>query len=187
MKKFVKRLVIETVGAIFYDKKYLTGRYFEGDLYGAKWLLQCFWSQKFGGTNSDSKWPVSPKVTVVNSKNIFFSPNDLHIFQTFGTYFQAIDAKIIIGEGTYIAPNVGLITTNHDPENLDKHLLGKNIVIGKKCWIGMNAIILPGVKLGDGTIVGAGSVVTKSFESGMCTIAGNPAKIITYRNSQVKD
>jgi acetyltransferase-like isoleucine patch superfamily enzyme len=42
----------------------------------------------------------------------------------------------------------------------------------------MNAVILPGVTLGDHTIVGAGSVVTKSFENGNCVIAGNPAKII---------
>lgn len=55
---------------------------------------------------------------------------------------------------------------------------GKDVIIGKKCWIGMNAIILPGVKLGDNTIVGAGSVVTKSFPDGNLVIAGNPAKII---------
>ena len=42
----------------------------------------------------------------------------------------------------------------------------------------MNSIILPGVKLGDKTIVGAGSIVTKSFEEGNCVIVGNPAKII---------
>lgn len=42
----------------------------------------------------------------------------------------------------------------------------------------MNAIVLPGVVLGKGTIVGAGSVVTKSFEEGNCVIAGNPANII---------
>ena len=50
----------------------------------------------------------------------------------------------------------------------------------KNCWIGFNAVILPGVILGDNTIVGAGSIVTKSFESGHCVIAGNPAKIIKY-------
>jgi acetyltransferase-like isoleucine patch superfamily enzyme len=42
----------------------------------------------------------------------------------------------------------------------------------------MNAVILPGVELGDFTIVGAGSVVTKSFKDGYCVIAGNPAKLI---------
>lgn len=51
-------------------------------------------------------------------------------------------------------------------------------MIGDKCWIGMNAMVLPGVVLSKGTIFGAGSVVTKSFEQGNCVIAGNPAKII---------
>lgn len=52
------------------------------------------------------------------------------------------------------------------------------IKIGNDCFIGMNSIILPGVELGDNTIVGAGSVVTKSFKQGKVVIAGNPAKII---------
>lgn len=77
---------------------------------------------------------------------------------------------------------MGLITTNHKKENLDEHEKGKNIVIGEKCWIGMNAVLLPGVVLGDNTIVGAGSVVTKSFPQGSCVIAGNPAQIVKTIN-----
>ena len=49
-------------------------------------------------------------------------------------------------------------------------------------WIGMNSVILPGVTLGPGTVVGAGSVVTHSFPEGHCVIAGVPAKLI--RNLQ---
>ena len=105
-----------------------------------------------------------------------FPPN-LNNFQTTGNYFQAI-GKITIGRGSYIAPNVGLITANHDLADPDKHLEPKPIVLGEKCWIGMNAVILPGVTLGPGTVVGAGSVVTKSFPEGHCVIAGNPAKLL---------
>ena len=47
----------------------------------------------------------------------------------------------------------------------------------------MNSVILPGVTLGDHTIVGAGSVVTKSFPDGDCVIAGNPARMIRRLNS----
>jgi len=46
----------------------------------------------------------------------------------------------------------------------------------------MNSIILPGVLLGEKTIVGAGSVVTKSFPDGNCIVAGNPAKVIRNLN-----
>ncbi len=62
-------------------------------------------------------------------------------------------------------------------------ILGEfDLVIGDNCWIGMNSVVLPGVKLGEKTIVGAGSVITKSYEEGHCIIAGNPAKIIKYLN-----
>ena len=54
----------------------------------------------------------------------------------------------------------------------------KTVYIEEKCWIGMNSVLLPEVRLGEKTIVGAGSVVTKSFPMGNCIIAGNPAKII---------
>ena len=83
-----------------------------------------------------------------------------------------------IGKGTYIAQNVGIITANHDLMEPDVHQQGKEVILGEKCWIGMNAVILPGVKLGDHTVVGAGSVVTKSFEEGYCVVAGNPGRQI---------
>jgi len=52
------------------------------------------------------------------------------------------------------------------------------IKIGKNCWIGTNSTILPGIELGDRTIVGANTVVTKSFSEGNVIIAGTPAKIV---------
>ena len=55
--------------------------------------------------------------------------------------------------------------------------LRANTFIGKRCFIGANAIILPGVNVGDSVIVGAGSVVTKDVPSG-CIVVGNPAKIL---------
>ena len=59
---------------------------------------------------------------------------------------------------------------------------GKKVIIGDKTWIGMNSLILPGVVLGPNTVVGGGSVVTKSFPDGHCVIAGNPAKLIKNIN-----
>ena len=120
----------------------------------------------------------SPYIKINNYKNINFHPDDLHNFLSEGSYFQAMDAMIYIGEGSYIAPNVGLITSNHDFTDLSKRGRSGDIVLGKSCWIGMNAIILPGVSLGDHTIVGAGAVVTKSYKEGYCVLAGNPANVI---------
>ena len=168
---------------IYYDRKYLKGKYFtskHGKLFGRgwKWATVDGISRVLFQVNKKVPWPVSPKVTVSHPQNISFDVDDMHIFHTYGTYFQAKDSKIIIGKGAWIAPNVGFITANHDIHNIEKHVEGKSIVIGEKCWIGMNSVLLPGVTLGSNTIVGAGSVVTKSFADGNCVIAGNPAKII---------
>lgn len=177
MKKIFRKFML-FLGGIYYDNKYLTSKHFSSDGVGARWIWQSLFWQKIMRYNSNVKWPVSHRVEVSNPQNILFDPDDIQMFQTFGTYFQAIDGKIIIGKGTWIAPNVGLITTNHNIYNLSEHVSGKDIVIEEKCWIGMNSTILPGVVLGSGTIVGAGSVVTKSFPEGNCVIAGVPAKII---------
>lgn len=76
-----------------------------------------------------------------------------------------------IGEYSYVAFDTAILC--HDMTRglyLDTY-------IGKNCFIGAKSIILPGVKIGDGSIVGSGSVVTKDVPSG-CIVAGNPAKII---------
>lgn len=102
----------------------------------------------------------------------------MHIFQVPGTYFQNFKGHITIGKGSYIEQNVGIITANHGFANLDAHEAGRDVSIGKNCWVGMNAVILPGVALGNRTVVAAGAVVTKSFNDGYVVIAGVPAKII---------
>ena len=83
-----------------------------------------------------------------------------------------------MGKGCYIAPNVGIITANHNPDDLMEHLPPQTVEIGDGCWVGMNSVILPGVTLGPRTVVGAGAVVTKSFPEGHVVIAGNPARIL---------
>jgi len=84
-----------------------------------------------------------------------------------------------IDSSTLIAPGVKIISGNHDLHNFTtKAIFARKIEIRQHCWIGANSIILPGVILKKGTIVGAGSVVTKSFDDESIVIAGNPAKII---------
>lgn len=168
-----------TIGKLVYSSFIFKSNYFcrPGSI-GWEWLFKCFIWQKIRGVNKHVPWPVSFKISIVAPENIIFHPNDLNNFMTQGNYFQAIDAKLIIGEGTFIAPNVGIITENHDLKDPDKRAGGKDVIIGKKCWIGYNSVILPGVILGDHTVVAAGAIVTKSFCEGFCVIGGNPAKLI---------
>lgn len=163
---------------LFYDKRYLVGRHFDDGLSGWTWALKGIWFQKILGFNRFVPWPISPIFRISNFRNIEFHPDDLDNFQSPGCYFQNFDAKIKIGFHSLIAPNVGLITSNHDVMQSQLSMPGKSIVIGDHCWIGMNSVILPGVKLGDYTTVAAGSVVTKSFPGGRCILAGTPASII---------
>lgn len=93
-----------------------------------------------------------------------------------GCYIQGIN-KIFIDDYTIFAPGVKIISANHDTEGISNFVSSGPIVIGKQCWIGTNAVLLPGVKLGDNTIVGAGSIVNKSFPPNSL-IGGNPAKLI---------
>ncbi len=170
--------VLRAVGSIFFSKSYLKGQYFDMSLIGWKWVVRSILWQKILGVNRHVPWPVSPFILVSSPPNIEFDNDDLCNFQTVGNYFQTYRGTIHIGKGTRIGPNVGIITVNHDPMDLSRYLEDKDVFLGERCWIGMNSIILPGVRLGDGTIVGAGSVVTHSFPGGQVMIAGNPAKII---------
>ena len=86
---------------------------------------------------------------------------------------------IWIGNYVRFGPNVGILSSNHNLYERDKYDR-KPIKIGDYCWIGMNSLVLAGVELGPSTIVGGGSIVTKSFPEGYVVIAGNPAKIIKY-------
>lgn len=166
------------IAKLFYDQKYLKGKYFEDTDMGWRFILRCFFDQKILGKNRIVGFPINGSSVLSNPNRIHFHVDDINNFQSFGCYFQNFSGDIYIGRGSYIAPNVGIITSNHDLTDLDKHLPGKDVVLGEKCWIGMNSVILPGVILGNGTIVAAGSVVTRSFEEGSCVIGGTPAKLI---------
>jgi acetyltransferase-like isoleucine patch superfamily enzyme len=93
---------------------------------------------------------------------------------------------IVIEDYSIISSDVTILSSQHNYKNA--HLLPYDevelldpVVIGKYCWIGIRCIILPGVQLGDGCVVGAGSVVTKSFPAGTI-VAGNPAKMVSRRD-----
>lgn len=87
--------------------------------------------------------------------------------------------KIEIGENSTLAYGVTILTAAdpNGPRNTLSALyppLKAPVTIGKNCWIGANALILPGVTIGEGSVVAAGSIVTKDVPSNVL-VAGNPA------------
>ena len=163
--------------SVVFEQKYLHGRYFDNSILGWKWAWQGFIWQKIFGFNRNVPWPTAPYVKIDWHNNIIFDPDDINNFQMYGVFFLAA-SKITIGKGTYIGPNVGIITMNHDLLDPDKFQEPEEVRIGKCCWIGMNSVLMPGVVLGDQTVVGTGSIVTRPFPEGYAVIAGNPAKVI---------
>lgn len=98
------------------------------------------------------------------AKNVYLSRKarlDLHINPK----------GIHVGEHTYIT--AGCVILAHDASRRIK----RDTYIGKNCFIGVNSIILPGVKIGNNVVIGAGSVVTKDIPD-FCIAAGNPARVI---------
>ena len=107
-------------------------------------------------------------------KNIHLGKN---VFINAGCRFQD-QGGIYIGDGTFIGHNVILATLNHDLNpNTRADMYPKPIHIGKKVWIGSVAIVLPGVSIGDNSVIAAGSVVTKNVPENV-VYGGNPAKFI---------
>jgi acetyltransferase-like isoleucine patch superfamily enzyme len=121
-------------------------------------------------------WPVHFTSRIVHPERVRLGPGSTPGDMP-GCYIQAING-IEVGEFCEFGPGVGLISANHNPEDLTQHLPAAPIRIGDRCWIGMHAIILPGVELGPRTVVGAGAVVTKSYPEGHVTLAGNPARVV---------
>ena len=90
------------------------------------------------------------------------------------------DTHIYVGDNTMFGPHVTLATAGHPihPELRRKAMqYNMPVHIGRNCWLGAGVIVLPGVTIGDNTVVGAGSVVTRDLPSGVVAV-GNPCRVL---------
>jgi len=99
--------------------------------------------------------------------------------QIYATYLQG-GAEIIIEDNVALSPNVILFSAGQDYQTLKLGDKVGTIKICKNSWIGGGAIILPGVEIGEGSIIGAGSIVTKNIPPYSIAI-GSPARVIKKR------
>ncbi|MBQ9730956.1 MAG: sugar O-acetyltransferase [Bacilli bacterium] len=99
------------------------------------------------------------------------------------------DTHIYVGDNTMLGPNVVLATAGHpiEPSLREQgYQYNMPIHIGKNCWLGAGVIVLPSVSIGDNSVIGAGSVVTKDIPANVVAF-GNPCKIIREINDHDKE
>ena len=119
---------------------------------------------------------IEPDFKCEFGKNIIIE-NDVYI--NFGCVILDC-AKVTIGSHTLLGPNVGLYAANHATdanERINGGCYGKPIHIGKNVWLGGDVKVLSGVSIGDNTIIGTGSIVTKDIPANVIAV-GNPCKVI---------
>ena len=119
---------------------------------------------------------IEPDFRCEFGKNIILEDN---IYINFGCIILDC-AEVRIESNTLLGPNVGIYAVNHsiDPkERINGGCFGKPVHIGKNVWIGGDAKILAGVTIGDNSIIGTGSIVTKDIPSNVIAV-GNPCKVI---------
>lgn len=106
-----------------------------------------------------------------------------HNVINFGCLFDGRKFSIRTGSNVSIGPEATILTLGHDPRSTTFKDKGGDVLIGDRVWIGYQALILPGVSIGEGAVVGAGAVVTKDVDS-YAIVAGNPARKIGERKTQ---
>ncbi len=90
------------------------------------------------------------------------------------------DTHIYVGDYTMLAPNVVIATAGHPilPELREKaYQYNMPVHIGRNCWLGAGVVVLPGVTIGDNTVIGAGSIVTHDIPANVVAV-GNPCRVM---------
>lgn len=138
------------------------------------------------------------KLLASTGENFFIEPplhmaygKNTHIGENFYANFNLVivdDGDVYIGDNVMIAPNVTISPTGH-PVEPETRKLGMQfsipVKIGNNVWIGSNSVILPGVSIGDNSVIGAGSIVTRDIPPNVVAV-GNPCKVLRPINENDK-
>ena len=138
-------------------------------------------NQELFGSCGKNVWIVPPMKLAVGK---YISIGEGCYFNAGTTFID--DWKIEIGRDCLFGPNVTICTTGHpvSPKHRMEGMYSFPVKIGNMCWIGANTIILPGVTIGDNSVIGAGSVVTKDIPANVVAF-GSPCHV--YRQITERD
>ncbi len=140
-----------------------------------KKIFYLFFYQRVLKFNSHVPWPVHYTSYVTGVENIKLS-RGVYPGIAAHCYIQGTNG-IIFGSNVRIASGCKIISANHNFDDYDKIVECRPIVIGNNVWIGTNAVVLPGVHIGENVIIGAGSVVTKDIPENSIAV-GSPCRVI---------
>ncbi|ABD80129.1 acyltransferase [Saccharophagus degradans] len=149
--------------------------YPKAEIYPTYVLAYYFIFQKLLGINFLTPWPVHFTSRCLYPKNITIGLNSAPGLSP-NCYIQG-RSGIKLGNNVLIGPGVGLISSNHDINDYSKWVGANPIEIGNNVWIGMNSVVLPGVKIGDNVAIGANSVVSKNIPSNSIAVGAPCVKI----------
>ncbi len=99
------------------------------------------------------------------------------------------DTHIYVGDYTMIGPNVTIATAGHPilPELREKaYQFNQPVHIGRNCWLGAGVVVLPGITIGDNSVIGAGSIVTKDIPANVVAV-GNPCRVLREINEHDRE
>jgi maltose O-acetyltransferase len=118
----------------------------------------------------------------LNGRKVFLGDRNVI---NFGCLFDGRKYQISTGSNVSIGPEAAILTLGHQTQSPDFADCGGDVVIGDRVWIGYRAIVLAGVRLGEGAVVGAGAVVTRDVEP-FTVVAGAPARKVADRNRDLR-
>jgi maltose O-acetyltransferase len=148
-------------------------KYNLGQLYLRRWILKNLSPSVGDNINLDRN------VWIINWDNIEIGNNS-------GLGMNSRIGSVKIGDNVLMGPECCILTNNHEFSELNIPIKDQGykaelkVIIEDNVWIGQRVIILPGIKIGYGSIVGAGAVVTKNVDP-LTIVGGNPAKLIRKR------
>ena len=165
-----------------YDKELIKDRYKAKDI--------CFEYNNLKPSDFESKDRIIKKLFAETGKQIIVEQNfwcdygyNISVGDNFYTNHNCTildGAKVVFGDNVFIAPNCVFSTAGHaiDSEQRAKGLeIALPITVGDNVWIGANVTVLPGVRIGSNTIIGAGSVVNKDIPEQVIAV-GNPCRVL---------